>query len=229
MVDQWRVAIVLGDATGASRSGLRRCKRDLAREMQDRTGVVVTGVPSSGHVGRLFAFLAVGEQLQSPDDSPVFAFTGDRAMAEAAARVAHEVTNQHRIPARVSVECWRPVKKRWEDASTVSERGLAEEHEYQQREDRILSAAAGVLQWRVRVELRTHRDAVALALRLSGAGHQVVRGWKSVQYGAASEDDAHRLAEETKQYVQPDVEVLAERADSRDFTDEVNFFNGTVP
>jgi hypothetical protein len=153
-------------------------------------------------------------------ESPVSAYTDDRVAAEAAARVAREVAGQHGLAARVSVECWRPVARRWEDASAVSQRDLAEEHDYQQREDRRRSAETGVAQWRVRVELRTHRDTVALAQRLSRDGHQVDQGWKSVLAGADSEDDAHRLAEKTQQGVPSDAEVHAERADTPIYTGE---------
>ena len=104
--------------------------------------------------------------------------------------------------------------KRWEAASAVSQRELAEERDYQQREDRRLSAETGVAQWRVRVELRTHRDTVTLAERLSSDGHQVNQSWKSVVASADSEDDAHRLAEKTRQYAPSDAEVHAERADT---------------
>jgi len=207
--------IVLDDAAGAGRSGPWRFKRDVAREMQDRTGgaVVVTGAPSPGPVGRLGTRLTSGQ-------SPVSAYTDDRAAAEAAARAAQEVAGRYGLAARVSVECWHPVKRTWEDASAGSQRDLAEEHDYQEREDRRLSAETGVAQWRVRVELRTHRDAVALAQRLSSEGHQVDQGRKSVVARADSEDDAHRLAEKIQQYAPSDAEVHAERADTPIYTGE---------
>jgi hypothetical protein len=209
VTDRWRVVIVLGEAAGAGRSGLWRFKRDVAREMGDRTGgaVVVVGAPSSGPVGRLGTWLTSGE-------SPVSAYTGDRAAAEVAARAAREVAGQHGLAARVSVERWHPVTGQWEDASAVSQRDLAEEHDDQQREDRRRSAETGVAQWRVRIELRTRRETVALAQRLSSDGHQVDQGWKSVVAGADSEDDAHRLAEKTQQYAPSDAEVHVERADT---------------
>ena len=215
VAERWRVAIVLGDAAGAGRSGLRRFKRDVAREMGDRTGgaVVVVGAPSSGPAGRLGTWLASGE-------SPVSAYTDDRAAAETAARAAREVAGQHGLAARVSVECWHPVNKRWEDASAVSQRDLAEAHDYQQREDRRLSAETGVAQWRVRVELRAHSDAVTLAQRLSGDGHQIGQGRKSVVTGADSEDDAHRLAGKIQQYAPSDAEIHVERADTPVYTGE---------
>jgi hypothetical protein len=228
VAEQWRVAIMLGDAAGAGRSGLMRCKRDLAREM-DRTGVVVVGVPSSGFIARLGASLAVGSLLRSSAESPLSAFTGDRATAEAAAQVAREVTGRHGLAARVSVECWRPVKKLWEDASAVSKLDLAEEYDYLQREDRRVSARTGVAQWQVRVKLRTHSDAVTLAQRLSSEGHQVDRRWTSVLASAHTRDDALRLAERVQLYVPSAAEVVAERANAPDYIDDANFSGGIIP
>jgi hypothetical protein len=170
-------------------------KRDLAREMQDRAGVLVVGA---------------GDSRQTS----VSAYAASRAAAEAAAQVASEVAGQHQLAARISVECWRPGTKQWADASTVSERDLAEDHEHQQQEDRRVSAETGVAQWRVHVELRTHRAAVALAKRLTSDGHHVDRGWSSVAASANCEDDANNLAEKIRHYAPPGAEVVAERTDT---------------
>jgi hypothetical protein len=215
VAERWRVAVVLGGAADAGRAGLWRCKRDVAREMRDRAGaaVVVAGEPGSGLVARWRTWLDAGK-------SPVSAYTDNRVAAETAARVAQEVTGQHGLAARVSVECWHPATRQWEDASAVSQRDLAEEHAYQQREDRRRSAETGIAQWRVRTELRTHRDTVALAQRLSGDGHQVNQGRKSVVASADSEDDAHSLAEKIRRYAPAGAEVHAERADTPLYTGE---------
>lgn len=215
MAEKWRVAIVLGDAAGAGRSGWWRCKRDVAREIQDRTGgaVVVAGVPGPGLIARL------GARLDS-DESPVSAYTDNRAAAETAARVAREMAGQHGLTAQVSVEGWRPVEKRWEDASAMSQSDLDDERDNQEQEDRRRSAETGIAQWRVCVELRTHRDTVALAQRLSRDGHQVSQGRKSVVASADSEDDARRLAEKAQQYAPSGAKVNAERADTPVYTGE---------
>jgi hypothetical protein len=227
VAEQWRVAIVLGDA-GAGRSGLTRCKRDLAREM-DGAGVVVVGVPSSGFIARLGASLAVGSLLRSSAESPLTAFTGSRAAAEAAAQVAQEVTGRHGLTARVSVECWRPVKKLWEDASAVSKRDLAEEYDYLQREDRRVSTETSVPQWQVRIKLRTHRDAVTLAQRLASEGHQADRRWMTVLASADSKDEALRLAERVQLFAPSTADVVAERANAPDYIDDANFSGGIIP
>jgi hypothetical protein len=202
---RWRVVIDLDDAFDSD-----ECKRDLAREMRDSAGVVVVGGPTSGayHVG---AWL-LGSRYSS--ESPVTALAGDRESAEAAARVAQQVMNQDRKTGHISVQCWRPITRQWEDASAVSDRDLAEEHDYQQREDRRLSAETGVAQWRVRVDLRTHRDTVALARRLSIDGFHVSHDGTTVQASADCEGDALRLAENIRQLAPSGAEVFAERADA---------------
>jgi len=210
VAEEWRVAIDLGDAGDGGRSGLRRCNRDLARQLRGRTGraVVLVGAPGSGLIARLGGWLMPG------GGSPVSGYTDNRATAEAAAQIAREVTGQHGLAARVSVECWRPEKKQWADAAAVSQSDLAEEHEYQEREDRRLSAETGIPQWRIRVGLRTHRDTVALAQRLLSDGHHVNQGWKSLMASADSEDDALRLAEKAEQYAPAGAHVHTERADT---------------
>ena len=202
---RWRVVIVLDDAFDAA-----QCKRDLAQQMRARAGVVVIGGPVS-------AAYDVGSWLlgsQHSGESPLTALAGDRVAAEAAAQVARQVLNQNRKTGRVLVECWRPVTKQWQDASSVSDGDLAEEHDYQQREDRRLSAETGVPQWRVRVDLRTHRDTVTLARRLSIDGLHVTRDWKAVLAGADCEDDALRLAENIRHNSPSGAEVFVERADA---------------
>jgi hypothetical protein len=160
--------------------------------MRDRTGVVVVGLRSSSFT----------------------AYAGDRDAAEAAAQVAQQVTNQHGKNGRITVECWRPVSRQWADASGVSDGDLAEEHEFQQQEDRRLSAETGVAQWRVRVDLRGHRDTVALAHKLSIDGVLFDQSWKSIMASADCEDDALRLAEKIRLHAPAGADVFAERADA---------------
>jgi hypothetical protein len=103
------------------------------------------------------------------------------------------------------------------DASAVSEAALADERDYQRREERRLSAETGIARWRVRVDLRTHRDALALGQRLSNDGRQVEQRWKYVVARADSEDDALGLAERIRQDAPPGAEVLTHRADAADY------------
>jgi hypothetical protein len=188
---EWRVTVALHGAPGADRYRQRR--RDAAEDMRDRlSGAVV-----------------------EDGESPVRVYVDSRETAEAAAQTAREVTSQHGLSADVSVDCWHPLEELWADAATASRHNLAEEarisHDHKQQEDRRRSAETGIAQWQVWVELRAHRDTVALAKRLSADGQSIVRRWKSLVAGAASEDDAYHLAETIQMYTAADAEVHVKR------------------
>lgn len=224
MAEEWRVTIALDDAPGGDADGSgaasvtsremrkrdrarRRRTRDFAREMRNRLGgaVIAPDVPSGAGFSRLL------ERVGSLDDSPVRVYLDSRAAAEAAAQVAREVAGQHGLSADVAVECWHPLEERWEDAAATSGHDRAEEErisrDRQQQEERRVSAETGIAQWQVRAELRTHRDTVTLAQRLSDEGHPITRGWKFLVAGADSEDDAHRLAETIRMYSPADAKI----------------------
>jgi hypothetical protein len=67
---------------------------------------------------------------------------------------------------------------------------------HRRQEDRDTGpAGTGIVLWQVRVEMRTHRDTVVLARRLSLNGQLTARRWKSLVAGTDSEDDAQRIAD----------------------------------
>jgi N-acetylglutamate synthase/N-acetylornithine aminotransferase len=72
------------------------------------------------------------------------------------------------------------------------------------------SLAAGQAGWEVRVELRSHRQAVELAARLQAEGRPVIRRWKYLVLGANNEDDATALAEAIRQESPAKASVHAE-------------------
>lgn len=66
-------------------------------------------------------------------------------------------------------------------------------------------------EWQVRAELRTRRDTVALAQRLSADGLHFEKGWKLIVAGATSEDDANRLGETIRLHAAANAEVHVRR------------------
>src|SRR5689334_8242970 len=74
------------------------------------------------------------------------------------------------------------------------------------------SHAAGIAQWDVRVELGSHRQAVALARKLESEGRTVVRRWKFLLAGASNEDEARELAGQIRKQVPPGTAVMVEQA-----------------
>jgi hypothetical protein len=69
--------------------------------------------------------------------------------------------------------------------------------------------------WQARVELESHRDAVALAHKLQGEGYPVVRRWKFLIVGANNDDDAKALAEHIRQEAPSGAQACAEPAGVR--------------
>ena len=74
------------------------------------------------------------------------------------------------------------------------------------------SLDTGQAQWEVRVELGSHRQAVALARKLEGEGRAIVRRWKFLLVGATNEDEARELAGQLRREVPADAAVKVELA-----------------
>jgi hypothetical protein len=89
------------------------------------------------------------------------------------------------------------------------------EHQRLEVAENADSVAAGSAMWQARVELESHRDAVALAHKLQGDGYPVVRRWKFLIVGANNDDDAKALAERIRQEAPPGAQVYAEAAGVR--------------
>ena len=124
--------------------------------------------------------------------------------AEEIAQAAHEVlarevlarpdVGRYRTAPVVRTERWIRRNQYWRDvtgkpSSNIAAELQAAEHEYFQEQDRERSRRAGVAAWRVRVDVLSDRDAVALA------GHLAAQGWGSS--GAAGTCSSGRPAKTT--------------------------------
>ena len=151
-------------------------------------------------------------------DSQVFLYAGTENAARDAERVARDVLASQGIQAGFALHRWHPIEEQWEDPDVALPRTEAERQaEHQRLEDAETadSVAAGSAGWQARVELESHREAVALAHKLQGDGHPVVRRWKFLVVGANNEDDARALADQIRQEAPPDATVSAEAAGAR--------------
>ena len=151
-------------------------------------------------------------------DSQVFLYAGTENAARDAERVARDVLASQGIQAEFALHHWHPIEEEWEDPDVALPRTEAERQaEHQRLEDAETadSVAAGSAGWQARVELESHREAVALAHKLQGEGHPVVRRWKFLVAGANNEDDAQALAEHIRQEAPPGATVVAEPAGVR--------------
>jgi hypothetical protein len=151
-------------------------------------------------------------------DSQIFLYAGTEVAATEAERTAREVLGQLGIEAEFALHRWHPIEEEWQSPDVAMPQTEAERQaEHQRLEDTETadSLAAGTALWQARVELESHRDAVALAHKLQGEGYPVVRRWKFLIVGANNEDDAQVLAEHIRQETPPGATVCAEPGDVR--------------
>jgi hypothetical protein len=97
----------------------------------------------------------------------------------------------------VRIERWSSWDEEWLDATDKPSADVAAEqqaeHEYLQEQERETSVTIGRPAWAMTVELRSRRDAVALAGHLAAQGWPVRRLRKDLIVWADCEDDAEGL------------------------------------
>ena len=164
----------------------------------------------------------LGERVAvSVGDGRVFLYAGTREAVREALRVAGDVLAEHGIEADFTVARWHPAAEEWEPADVPLPRSDSEraaEHERLEQRDTEESQATGVAQWEVRVELASHRDAVALGERLEADSYAVVRRWTFLLVGANSEDEATELARTIELFAPPGSRIEVEPSVTTDFT-----------
>lgn len=192
--DDWRVTITV---SGGTDTGQAQQSFSLRQAEQDIRGQVGRGI-------------AVGA-----GDGQVFLYAGTETAARDAGRVACDVLAGHGIAAGSAVHRWHPIEEQWEDPGLPMPQTRAEREAEHQRlvdAETAESHAAGIAQWDVRVELGSHRQAVALARELESQGRAVVRRWKFLLAGASNEDEARELAGQIRQQAPPGTAVMVEQA-----------------
>jgi hypothetical protein len=181
MAEEWRVTVTLGDEQQArpllDALGEHSVEADLRARFGDRVAA-------------------------SADDSRLFLYADTESTARAAETVVKEILGQRQLQAEFALDRWHPLEERWEDASVPmpqTELNKQAEHERLEQDEAGESAATGVAQWEVRVELSSHADERELAQRLKQDGWSVISRWKYLIAGAATQDDALALAKELKE------------------------------
>lgn len=151
-------------------------------------------------------------------DTQIFLYAGTEIAAREADRVARDLLAGQDIPAEFALHRWHPIEEEWESPDVAMPQTEAErqaEHQRLEDEEANESRAAGIAQWEARVELPSHREAVALATKLRSEGRTVVRRWRFLLVGAGNEDDARELAEQIRREAPPDATVRAEQSGVR--------------
>ena len=156
MGDDWRVRI----AFGVLPRGRRAFRQALIPAVGSRLGDQVT--VSSGNTN-------------------IFVYAPSIGLADQAAQVARELLVLHDIDVPVRTEFWSQREQQWLDADDPSagpaaqrpaDPPEAQRHADRQEAERKRSVMTGVPAWQVRIEVPSHRDAIALA------GHLAAQGWR---------------------------------------------------
>jgi hypothetical protein len=188
--DDWRVTISVGPPPAGQSFSLRQVEEDIRRQV-GRTIGVGTG------------------------EAQIFLYAGTETAAGDAERIARDVLAGCGLAAEYAVHRWHPIEEQWETPDVpMPQTAAGREAEHQRLVDAETaeSLAAGAAQWEVRVELGSHRQAVALAHELEGEGRAVLRRWKYLYVGASNEDEARVLAGQIRQEAPPGAAVTVEPA-----------------
>jgi len=205
MAEDWRVTVTLHDAahTGTLRDVLH--DHDVEDDVRARLGdrVVVSEADAGG----------------------LFLYTVTQDAAHEAVRVVRDLLSAEGLQADFEVDHWHPVEERWEDESVALP---ATEAEQEAEEERLEAAEVAESQdlggalWEVRVELASHRDAVALAERLEADRETILPGWtvsverrwKYLIIGADNEEQANAVVEHVQRELPAGATIHAEPSGS---------------
>jgi hypothetical protein len=181
MRDDWRIRIELPEEAQAE-SLLGRLGLDLGTDEAKRLAQELEG-----------RRLAV-----SRDGNELFVYASTPAEAERARGIIEAELADEGVEARTStVEGWLHDEERWT--------GEPPEETWEEEE-----RERGYAPWEVRVERETHAEARELADELEGEGYDVIRRWRYLIVGAASEDEARELAQRVHGEVEPGGELVWE-------------------
>jgi hypothetical protein len=132
----------------------------------------------------------------------LFLYTHAQDAAAAAQQSVRDLLASHGLSADYTVERWHPIAEEWESADVAlpsTPAGVQAEHKELDAEETSESLSSGVALFEVRVQLPSHREAVALAARLASEGYSVVRRWRFLVVGANNEDQAAEFAAAIRQ------------------------------
>lgn len=192
MNDDWRLRIEIADDRGPR--GVR--ERLEAADLEH-------GLDSAFH-----------ERVIVSEDGPeIFCYAGTRDQADRAEELIRTLAAERGWEIHTELRHWHPDAEEWEDPDqplpSSSAEEAAERAEVIDRERRE-SAAAGYPEFEVRVQCRTHHDAIVFAEKLNREGVPSVRRWHYLLVGAADEDAASSLAEKIRSEAPPGTIVTSE-------------------
>ena len=187
MKDDWRIRIEL--------------EEEHAQGLLERLGLDL-----SSEARKLAKELEGRRLVVSRDGDTIFVYAGSRDEAERARAIVESELAELGVEARlIRIEQWLEDEARWDDEppaeDTLEEEAL--EH--------------GYAPWEVRVETRSREEAARLADQLESEGYGIVRRYRYVLVGAASEQEAHELAQRLHGEVEAGGELVYEAAPQNPF------------
>lgn len=176
-----------------------RIRIELAEEQHAETLLGRLGLDLGSDDAKRLAEELEGRRLAvSQDANELFVYAASAAEAERAHGIIEAELADEGIEARTSaVERWLPEEERWT--------GEPKDETWEQEE-----LERGYAPWEVRVERETHAEADKLADELEADGYDVVRRWRYLIVGTASEEEAHELAQRVHGEVEPGGQVVWE-------------------
>jgi hypothetical protein len=153
-----------------------------------------------------------GRVAVSHDGDRLFVYADSLDAAKQAAVTLHKVLDALELSGAsfTPIERWHPVAEEWVDASqSLPQTPLQSAVEQDERDDldRAESKAAGHCEWEVRITCAHHRDAVALAERLTAEGIVLERRWRHLLIGTDTQTEAEALAERLRGELPPGAEL----------------------
>jgi hypothetical protein len=180
-----------------------RIRIELPEETNPGTLLDRLGLDLGSDEARRLAKELEGHRLAvSRDDDVIFVYTD--LQAERARQIIEAELADEGITAEIQVERWLPDEERWS--------GEPPQETWEEEEVR-----RGYAPWEVRVELDSHAEADELADTLEQEGYDVVRRWRYLIVGAASDEEARALARRVHGEVEPGGEVVWEVAPQNPF------------
>jgi hypothetical protein len=197
---------VTDDKTGAGESGVRAdgattdandWRVTVRLHAGEPAGKAVRHVSSQTVEEAVHTRLGGRVMVGTDGGNELFLYTHTQDAAVAAQQSVSGLLASHGLGADYTVERWHPVAEEWEAAdlplpSTAAE--VRAEHDHLDAEETRESVSGGVALFEVRVQVPSHREAVALAAQLEGEGYSVARRWRFLVVGANNEDQAAEFA-----------------------------------
>lgn len=200
--NDWRVTVALHESGRAGHAAASLSTHTVEREAHDRLGSRVVVGTDGG------------------DDLFLYAHTRDAAAA--ARESVSDLLASHGMKADYTIEHWHPVAEEWEAADVSLPQTPAEvaaERKSLDAEETAESLKSGIALFEIRVQMPRHREAEALAERLSAEKYSVARRWRFLVVGANNADQAEEFAAKIRQEAPADAVVTTEEVGpSRPYT-----------